>query len=74
MNFSNGERTLLKLKINELEKEIKDLREENENVYKSLVKNSKKQVTEYKEKVVKTPKTKGDLAFNLKNLVKREIV
>lgn len=37
MNFSNGERTLLKLKINELEKEIKDLREENENVYKSLV-------------------------------------
>lgn len=38
--FSNGERTLLKLKINELEKEIKELREENEHVYKSLVDNS----------------------------------
>lgn len=42
MNFSNGERTLLKLKINELEKELKELREENQNVYKSLVDNSKK--------------------------------
>lgn len=28
-NFSNGERTLMKLKINELEKEIKELRQEN---------------------------------------------
>jgi len=36
-NFSNGERTLLKLKINELEKEIRELRKENENVHKTLV-------------------------------------
>lgn len=36
-NFSNGERTLLKLKINEMEKELKELRSENEFIHKNLV-------------------------------------
>lgn len=72
VNFSNGERTLLKLKINELEKEIEELREENESVFKQLVEKAQTQVSEFREKVAKTPK--GNIAFNLKNLVKREIV
>ncbi len=41
-NFSNGERTLLKLKINEMEKELKELRAENEFVHKNLVEISSK--------------------------------
>lgn len=53
-NFSNGERTLMKLKINELEKEIKELRQENENIHKTLVDVSKKQVDDYTSKVNKT--------------------
>lgn len=53
MNFSNGERTLLKLKINELEKELKELREENDFVHKTLVDISQKQVEDFKGKVTK---------------------
>lgn len=48
--FSNGERTLLKMKINELEKELKDLRQENERVHKTLVDVAKNQVDEYTAK------------------------
>lgn len=53
MNFSNGEKTLLKLKINELEKEIKDLRDENTFVHKNLVEITTKQIDDFKAKINK---------------------
>ena len=71
MNFSNGERTLLKLKINELEKELKELREENENVYRNMVENSRKQVNEFSQNLNKTGLNQTEKSFNLRNLVKK---
>ena len=35
--FTNAERTLLKLKVTELENEVNDLRQENKHVYETLV-------------------------------------
>ena len=60
-NFSNGERTLLKLKINEMEKELKELRTENEFIHKNLVEVTSKQVEDFK---AKTNKTQGLDATN----------
>lgn len=44
----------MKLKINEIEKELKELREENELVHKTIVEISQKQVEDYKSKLNKT--------------------
>ena len=49
--FSNGERTLLKLKISELEQEIKELKKENKEIYKNLVDNAKKDILEFTRKI-----------------------
>ena len=62
------------MKINELEKEIKELREENEHVYKSMVENSRKQISDFKEKLNKTGISNKEVSFNLRNLVKKQVI
>lgn len=58
--FSNGEKTLLKLKLAELESEIIELKKENKNVYQTLVSHSKQDILEFTRKVnaTKFSKTK----------------
>jgi hypothetical protein len=49
--FSLGEKTLLKLKLSELESEIKELKRENKHVYSTLVSHSKQDILEFTRKV-----------------------
>lgn len=50
---NDTERTLLKLKLSELELELEDLRKENDDMYKFLVNSSKKEVVEFAKRVNK---------------------
>lgn len=50
---SDTERTLLKLKLNELESEVEDLRRENDEMYRFLIQSSKKDVVEFAKKMNK---------------------
>lgn len=47
------EKILLKLKLNELDRELEDLRRENDEMYKFLINSSKKDVIEYAKKINK---------------------
>lgn len=50
-NDNTNEKTLLRLKLKELEKEVEELKKENEDVYKMLINNTKKEVLNYTKKV-----------------------
>ena len=65
--FSKGERTLLKLKLAELESEIKELKRENKHVYSTLVSHSKQDILEFTRKVnLMFPKKTTDLLSKTK--------
>ena len=48
---SSSESTLLRLKVKELERELKELKEENADIYKSLINDAKKEVLTYTKKI-----------------------
>lgn len=50
---NDTERTLLKLKLAELESEIEDLRKENDEMYKFLINSTKKEVIDFAKKINK---------------------
>lgn len=48
---NTNEKTLLRLKLKELEKEVEDLKKENEDIYKTLINDTKKEVLNFTKKV-----------------------
>ncbi len=68
--FSNGERTLLKLKITELEHELKQLKQENKKLYGSLVKKSQDDILEFTRKLNTTKNLKTQNLSKTKRLEK----
>lgn len=48
---SSSESTLLRLKVKELERELRELKEENADIYKSLINDAKKDVLSYTKKI-----------------------
>jgi hypothetical protein len=48
---SSSESTLLRLKVKELERELRELKDENADIYKSLINDAKKEVLSYTKKI-----------------------
>ena len=83
-NDNANEKTLLRLKLQELEKEVQDLKKENEEIYKTIINNTKKEVLNYTKKVnslksatkIEILATEGDKTkqvLSLKGYTKRQI-
>lgn len=81
---NNNEKTLLRLKIKELEKEVDELRKENEDIYKNVINDTKKEVLNFTKKVnslkqstkIENVATEGDKKkqiLSLKGYTKRQI-
>ena len=83
-NENTNEKMLLRLKLKELEKEVQELRKENEDIYKNLVNDTKKEVLNYTKKInslksatkmetIGPESEKHKQVLNLKGYTKRQI-
>jgi len=74
VNENNNEKTLLRLKLKELEKEVQDLRMENEEIYKTLINDTKKEVLNFTKKI-NTLKTVNKIeAVNIEDSKKKQVL